>query len=122
MEDNRKIVIYGSGRYPKDFLYVFDKIQVSYYVDDKAGDTVEQYHVLEKEKKSEVFVIICKYDEKAARTNLEQMGFQRGTNYVSASELFQELDFPIKAISKKKEIYVWGTGDISRSVWSGLDC
>lgn len=113
MEDNRKIVIYGSGRYPKDFLYVFDKIQVSYYVDDKAGDTVEQYHVLEKEKKSEVFVIICKYDEKAARTNLEQMGFQRGTNYVSASELFQELDFPIKAISKKREIYVWGTGDIS---------
>ena len=46
MEKDKKIVIYGSGRYPKDFLYVFDSMQVSYYIDDEECDGVLSYQVL----------------------------------------------------------------------------
>lgn len=115
MEKDKKIVIYGSGRYPKDFLYVFDSMQVSYYIDDEECDGVLSYQVLKKEEKSKVFVIICKYDEKNARKKLEEMGYRKGIDYVSATELFYKLDFPIKDISKKREIYIYGTGDISHN-------
>lgn len=115
METNRKVVIYGSGRYPKDFLYVFDKIQVAYYVDDEAGANKKSYQILRNEEKDKVFVIICKYNEKRARKNLEDIGFCRGVNYISATELFHLLDFPIKEIAKERNVYIWGTGEISHN-------
>ena len=68
---DKEVVIYGSGRYPKDFLYVFDRIRVSYYVDDEEHDEVKSYQVLDEEDKGAIFIIICKYDEKNARINLE---------------------------------------------------
>jgi Predicted Fe-S oxidoreductases len=112
MKDKKKIVIYGWGRYPKDFLYVFDSIQVSYYVDDEEKEKVKCYKDLKNEKDS-VFVIICKYDEKNARENLEKIGLKKGKDYVSAADLFPKLDFPIKDIAREKDVYIYGTGDIS---------
>lgn len=108
-----KLVIYGSGRYPKDFLYVFDQLKVSYFVDDEAHDDVRSYQCLMNEEVDKVFVIICKYDEKNARENLNNIGFRKGMNYQSAADLFQRLDFPIQEISRERDVYVWGTGDIS---------
>lgn len=114
-EENKKIVIYGSGRYPKDFLYVFDSIRVAYYVDDVENGNIKDYQVLKSVARNSIFVIICKYQEKAARENLEKMGFRRGIDYVSAADLFYKLDFPIKDIAKKRNVYVYGTGDISHN-------
>lgn len=113
MMENRKVVIYGTGRYPKDFLYVFDKIQVFYYVDDEENNDISSYKILEDEDKNSIFVIICKYNEKEARRNLENIGLKKGIDYISATDLFSELDFPIKAIAKTRDVYIWGTGETS---------
>lgn len=110
--NGKKIVIYGSGRYPRDFLYVFDSIEVSYYVDDEAHDDTKSYEVLHEEQDT-VFVILCKYDEKNARENLDSIGFRKGIDYVSAASLFHKLDFPIKEISEQRSVYIYGTGDVS---------
>ncbi len=112
-ESNRKIVIYGSGRYPKDFLYVFDFIHVSYYVDDEPHGHVKSFQILQNEEKNSVLVIVCKYNEKKADENLKKIGFKKGMNYINAASLFHTLDFPIRDIAKKKDVYVYGTGDIS---------
>lgn len=114
METNRKIVIYGSGRYPRDFLYVFDSIQVACYVDDEEHGCVKSFEVLQKDK-NKVFVIICKYEEKKAQENLRKIGFKRGIDFVSAAALFHTLDFPIRNIAAKKDVYVYGTGDVSHN-------
>ncbi|MCI9143556.1 MAG: hypothetical protein HFH87_13250, partial [Lachnospiraceae bacterium] len=111
MED-KKIVIYGSGRYPKDFLYVFDHIQAAYFVDEQAHDDVRSFWELQKEA-GEIFVIICKYDDREARKNLEKIGLKKGSGYAAAADLFWKLDFPIREIAEKRDIYVWGTGDVS---------
>lgn len=113
METGRKIVIYGTGRYPKDFLYVFDSIQVSYYVDDTAHGNAKSFQVLQEEEKNTVFVIICKYDEKNAVQNLNRTGLKKGIDYVHAASLFHKLDFPIRDIAGKRDVYVYGTGDVS---------
>ena len=115
MDKKREIVIYGSGRYPKDFLYVFDSIKVSYYIDDEEHEEARSYQILKNIDKNTIFVIICKYDEKNACRNLETMGFAKGIDFVSAADLFYKLDFPIKDISKEKKVYVYGTGDISHN-------
>lgn len=113
MEIDRKIVIYGTGRYPKDFLYVFDSIQVSYYVDDEAHGSIKSFQALQKEEKNTVFVIICKYDDKKAIQNLNRIGLRKGIDYVHAAALFHKLDFPIRDIAEKRDVYIYGTGDIS---------
>ena len=56
-----KTVIYGSGRYPRDFLYIFKDIKVDYYIDDIESNGVSSYKRLTRE--NNVYVIICKYDE-----------------------------------------------------------
>ena len=111
--NGKKIVIYGSGRYPKDFLYVFDCIEVLYYVDDEAHDGIKSYRELSKEKPDTVFVIVCKYDEKQAYENLSRIGFRKGIDYVSAAALFHKLDFPIREIAKQRSVYIYGTGEVS---------
>lgn len=111
--NGKKIVIYGSGRYPKDFLYVFDAIKVSYYVDDEEHGSVKSYQVLCGEEQNTVFVILCKYDEKIAQDNLNRIGLRKGVDYISAAALFYKLDFPIADIAKRKNVYVYGTGDVS---------
>lgn len=113
METDRKIVIYGTGRYPKDFLYVFDSIQVSYYVDDEAYGSTKSFRALQKEEKNTVFVIVCKYDEKKAIQNLNRIGLRKGIDYINAAALFHRLDFPIRDIAEKRDVYIYGTGDIS---------
>ncbi len=113
MKQDKKIVIYGSGRYPKDFLYVFDSIEVSYYVEDEGQGEVRSFEALQKEEKGAVFVIICKYDERSARANLDWIGLKNGVDYTSAAALFYRLDFPIRKIAKERTVYVYGTGDVS---------
>ncbi len=108
--ENKKIVIYGDERYTRDFLYVFDKIKPDYVVDDKKSKYSEEWHALEKENQEQVFVIVCKFNERNAIKNLNSIGYKRNVNYASATTFFKELDFPVKGISEKRRIYVWGTG------------
>ena len=109
----KKIVIYGDERYIRDFLYIFDDIVPIYCVNDIADDFARDWEMLKKEDKKNIIVIICKYDELQAIHNLKSIGFKREENFISAESCFSWLDFPIKEISKSRDVFVWGTGDDS---------
>lgn len=110
---NKKIILYGDERYVRDFLYVFDNIKPAYFVDDTKNEFAESYTCLQSESIDEIMIIICKYDERTAQKNLVNIGLERGKHFISATTLFDTLDFPIKEIAKEKEVYIWGTGDRS---------
>lgn len=109
--EGKKIVIYGDERYVRDFLYVFDYLEIAYIVNDKESEFAKGWDIIQKEKKENIFIIICKYDEIHAIAYLEKNGFQRNRNYALAVSFFYCLDFPIRKISEEKNVYVWGTGN-----------
>lgn len=101
------MVIYGDERYTRDFIYLFDDIQIDTFVDDEKNSFADSWEVL-KEMVENVFVIICKYEESNARENLESIGFVRNKDYASATVFFEKLDFPLSDIAQEKRIYVMG--------------
>lgn len=107
----RKVILYGDGRFAKDFLYIFDWIKPEYYVDD-IGDSVHAYRYtkLIEEKKGSFITIICKHDKVQAIMNLEAIGLLYDKDFIVADDLFKELDYPFNNKIKTKWIYVWGTG------------
>lgn len=109
----KKIVLYGDERYIRDFLYVFHNIKPAYCINDYADGFAESITRLKEDNKKELFVIICKYDDLLASNKLEKMGYTYKEDYIYASDLFENLDFPIKEIGATKKIYVWGTGEKS---------
>jgi len=106
----KKIIIYGNGRYPLDFLYVFDMIQTAYWVDNVAYENVKSVSYL-KQEKEECFVIVCKYDPLEANRNLDNIGLKYGKDYCNASDLFYLLDYQLAEKAKGRKIYVWGAGN-----------
>jgi len=110
---NREIIIYGDERYIHDFLYVFKEISAKYFVDDEKSAYAEEYTKIGEEDPNKIFVIICKYNDLDAISNLEKAGFKKNINYASAESFFYLLDFPIIKISQNKHIFIWGTGENS---------
>lgn len=106
----KKVILYGDERYIRDFLYVFDNITPSFFIDDMENGYAKSYNCLSCENLNNILVIICKYDENTAWRNLESMGLVRGKQYVSATLLFELLDFPIRKIARERKVYIWGTG------------
>lgn len=113
MSENCKKIIYGDERYVRDFMYLFDDIKIDIIVDDKKNKFAESWEQLRELDKSNIFVIVCKYDERQANKNLNSIGLIRNKNYTSATTFFRKLDFPIQEIAERKRIYVWGTGERS---------
>lgn len=108
---NKKIILYGDERYIRDFLYVFDDIVPAYYVNDEIDGYAEHWEKIKEETLEDIMVIVCKYDELQASSNLRSIGLERGKNFISAEVCFEWLDFPITQISKSRDVYVWGAGE-----------
>lgn len=113
MFDKCRKIIYGDERYVRDFMYLFENIQIDVIVDDKENGFAESWELLKTLDVNNLLVIVCKYDERQAIINLKSIGLERNISYVSATAFFKYLDFPIEEISRKKRIYVWGTGERS---------
>lgn len=109
----KKLILYGDERYIRDFMYIFDNLKPDYYIDDAANDFAELWNDIMKEDLTNLYIIICKYNIENAVRNMNSLGLKRGENYAFATEFFKNVDFPIDEISKKKRVYVWGTGDNS---------
>lgn len=107
---NRKVIIYGKGRFARDFSYIFDYIDVSYYVDDAVDEGVASLEQIKKENFDEIAVIICKYDYISAAENLDKIGLKYKENYFVAEDFFKELDYPFEERIRGKRVFVWGTG------------
>lgn len=95
-----KYIIYGKGKKVKDFLYVFQNINVV-----KCVTTVQE---LRNSDLHEVIVVVCTDDEKSVCTELNNEGIK----YVVASDLFYLLE--AVQIDEKLSVVVWGTGDIAK--------
>lgn len=62
MFEDKKIIIYGTGRFKKDFEYLFDSLPVEYCIDDDCNKKdVFAVDYLKKEELSKLMVIICRY-------------------------------------------------------------
>lgn len=112
---NKKIIIYGHNRFARDFSYIFDYIDISYYVDDVISEGVAGLEQIKKENFADILVIICKYDYISAAENLEELGLKYKENYFVAEDFFKELDYPFEERSKGKKIFVWGTGNCAHA-------
>lgn len=131
---DKKVIIYGVGRFRKDFLYIFDKLNIKYSVTDNEQlvsieKKVKYFKCLEKENKNNYVVVVCEYNKEDAINNLENMGYVYKKNYWIAEDLFQELDKKyIQNITEDlfgtidhlffekirgKKLVIWGTGNYS---------
>jgi len=110
---DRKIFLYGDEKYINDFIYLFGDLKIDGYIKETSVDeNCNCYDDLNRIiQVCRPFIIICKFDENEVRRNLKNIGYTLNEDFASATAFFEKLDFPIKDISKRREIYVWGTGE-----------
>lgn len=120
---NKKYAIYGVNRIAKDFMYIFDKLNIVYVVDDRtdcayfAGKTVYPVEHIAEARDFDA-LILCDVDKSAKSKVVEQYGLQYGKDYYFEEDFFQLLDkVPIPT---DKEIIIWGTGRVAEKYFSNF--
>lgn len=109
-----KYVIYGMNRVSKDFLYIFDWLDVVWFVEDNdKKELLLSYDIVSlKEtiiRKNEFDkMIVCDFDKSEKVKKLDAAGLKYGEDYVFEEDFFIQLD-EVKIPSDKK-IVIWGTG------------
>lgn len=104
---DKTLLLYGKKRYCHDFMYVFkDLLNISGLYCDDEYDLKEIIHI----KNSDEVIIICQYDPLETVKYADTLGLKKNKDYIYADSLFYLLDFPIKEISKERDIYIWGIG------------
>lgn len=111
-------ILYGVNRVAKDFLYIFNKLHVLYFIDDQpCNSTFMGYDVYPaakvKERNDEATVIICDFDKTDKEKCLKSFGFIYKQDYFYEEDFFADLD-EIK-IPHDRKIAVWGTGMVASS-------
>ena len=121
MKTIKKHIIYGIGKLQKDFQYIFDNIDIDYYIEDEEEINKSIYdntflvdRVLDE--KSDFLIYVCKRDREKASYKLKEIGLKYGEDFIFADELFPQLDFNLKEIKKEKKIAVWGRGNSYKSL------
>lgn len=112
-----RYIIYGANRVAKDFLYIFDQLDIVCVVDDEwdkgsfAGHPVLKEDYFRK-KAADEQIILCEFtkDEKISR--LDKMGFLYGTDYLYEEDFFPQLDS--LHIPEERKLVMWGTGTIAK--------
>ncbi len=114
-----KYIIYGINRTAKDFMYIFNELDILYLTDDdvEPGRIVwEKYSVrrLEDALKDTSYdrIIICDFDKAEKEGRLRAEGLAYGKDYVYAEDFFDSLD--AFSIPQDRKIAVWGTGNMCR--------
>ena len=114
--NNKKIIIYGKNRYQRDFQYIFNHLEVSYYIDDIVQQQVLPISALRTENFKEIFIIICKprQEQSGAIEKLQEEQLKQNINFCLADDLFCELDYDINKMVAGKKVVVWGTGAVAK--------
>lgn len=111
-----KYVIYGANRVAKDFLYMFDHLEITGVVDREwRGESFASYPVygeayLKKRDKDEQ-IIVCDFEKEEKLSRLEEEGFLYGTDYVCEEDFFAQLDE--FQIPPDRKLVMWGTGKMA---------
>lgn len=111
-----KYILYGANRVAKDFLYMFEHLQVACFIDDEYEDqTFLGYPVVRPEelnkKRADEQIILCDFDKAKKEAKLLEMGMAYGTDYLYEEDFFSRLDS--FTIPKERKIAIWGTGRIA---------
>ena len=108
-----KYIIYGINRVAKDFLYIFEDLEILCLTED-AAETKEiwGYPVQSIEEALENTsydqIILCGFDNAQKEEKLQKQGLIYGRDYVYERDFFPRLDE--LSIPKDRRILVWGTG------------
>lgn len=111
-----KYIIYGTTRVTKDFLYIFDHLNIIYITDDQPSIAqLSGYEVKPLETAlndcSYDRIILCDFDKSNKEKKLQDYGLKRGKDYLYEEDFFHSLDeFQIPA---NRKVAIWGTGQIA---------
>lgn len=115
-EREMKYILYGANRVAKDFLYMFEDLQIVYFIDDEyegrmfLGYPVARPAELNK-RMTEEQIILCDFDKTKKETRLLEMGLVYGKDYLYEEDFFDRLDSFV--IPKERKIAIWGIGRIA---------
>lgn len=111
-----KYIIYGANRVAKDFLYMFDSLEIIYVADDVprtgkfCGYEVRGITDAIADTSYER-IIVCDFDKTIKIQYLQEAGLAYGEDYLYEEDFFPELD-DIR-IPTGMKVAVWGTGTIA---------
>lgn len=107
--------IYGVNRVAKDFMYIFDELNIVCFFSDeddrKKWIDIPIYKIDDIPNKSQYYdkIIICDFEKEIKRKKLEHMGLVYGRNFFYEEDLFVTLDrYQLNPLNKK--IIAWGAG------------
>lgn len=117
MKKDSRCYIYGTNRVAKDFLYVFDQLDVKGIIADedynksKWGDQpVVKLDQAVKDKTSPI--IVCDFDKTIKERKLIDLGLIRGKDFFYEEDLFYLLDD--FNLPEDRKIAIWGAGNVAR--------
>lgn len=109
----------------KDFLYIFDQLDILYLADDTIE--LERFCGYEIKKTEDALIdssydriILCDFDKEHKENIMRKRGLRYGEDYVYEQDFFGELDSI--SIPSDREILIWGTGKMAHYfLEQGLD-
>lgn len=112
-----KYIIYGTNRVARDFLYIFDELEILYVTDDRiSSDRFCGYDTKSLDDAladwSYDRIIICDFEKADKEKRLKDVGLNHGDDYLYEEEFFAGLDD--WSIPKDRKTAVWGTGNMAR--------
>ena len=117
-------IIYGINKISRDFLYVFDNIEVVCLVDDEVenneywGFPARKLNIALESRDSEI-IIICDLDKVKKESLLMKKGLGYRKDYLYVEDFFGSLDK--FAIPRDRKIAVWGTGFMAEKLMAEAD-
>lgn len=117
-----KYVIYGINRVAKDFLYIFDQLNILYFIEEEKkfeqfmGKRVVSLAECLENRVSFDQIIICDFDKEEKKTRLVQEGLIYGKDFVYEEDFFGQLDEI--TIPSERKLAIWGTGVVAKEFYS----
>ncbi len=123
---NKRYGILGMNCVTKDFLYLFEELNVVFIVplegenqDQFARGDIPVCDFAQAIKKREAFdqIILCGFDKTNGQKLLESIGFTYMQDYVFEEDFFTLLNEPPIDI-KNREMVIWGTGKLAEKFYN----
>lgn len=113
--------VYGANRVAKDFLYIFEDLDIICFFDDVVSDEcflgrpVFSASEIGRNRSRFDQLILCDFDKAAKIAQLQKSGFSYGKDYLLEQDFFARFDE--KEFNQgQKKIAVWGTGSRSQNL------
>lgn len=107
LKNNKTVILYGDLRCCKDFLYIFDDLQIKAFVYGKNRKTEIEKYILKDE-----YIVICSFDVEKCKNELKGLLLRYEKDFLIADDFFCDLDIDLKDKICKRKVYIWGAGQM----------